>query len=334
MLVSPGCEIPRGAGSILDVSVDDWFDYEALTEYYGPSSVIEVLRFNQLVREALGRATHRASLVRVIAHQDNPKRTNAAFLVGAYLVLEAGMRADLACQLLGRVSCGVPSYRTQGMEIMLDHLEISHVLRGLETFRDLGLLDLASIDPEETAFYEDPDNGDMNWIVKDQLLAFAGPDDEGLGEFIRFAQAHNITGVVRLNEGEYDASSLEAAHIAHLDLQVVDGSIPQLDQIRAFYRFADRIIGSGAGLAVHCRAGLGRTGTMIGAYLIRKHRLDALQTIGFMRVMRPGMFLARQPRFMEAIQYWLRDEKPTKEQATFIESVLGARLHEQLRRNF
>jgi hypothetical protein len=68
--------------SAFDISINEWFDYPALTNYYGPNSIIEVIKFNNLVRGAL--KTNRK--VRVIVDRQNPKRTNAAFLVGAYLV--------------------------------------------------------------------------------------------------------------------------------------------------------------------------------------------------------------------------------------------------------
>lgn len=47
---------------------------------------------------------------------------------------------------------------------------------------------------------------------------------------------------------------------------------------------------AGEGVAVHCRAGLGRTGTLIGCYLMNKHNIsDAKALISWMRLCRPGM---------------------------------------------
>lgn len=41
-----------------------------------------------------------------------------------------------------------------------------------------------------------------------------------------------------------------------------DGSNPDLDLVRKFIAYADRVIEEGGKVAVHCKAGLGRTGVM------------------------------------------------------------------------
>ena len=41
-------------------------------------------------------------------------------------------------------------------------------------------------------------------------------------------------------------------------------------------------------LAVHCKAGLGRTGVLICAYLIKHFGFSAEEAIGYIRICRPG----------------------------------------------
>jgi cell division cycle 14 len=53
---------------------------------------------------------------------------------------------------------------------------------------------------------------------------------------------------------------------------------------------------------VHCKAGLGRTGTCIGAYIMKHYRFTAREIIGWMRVCRPGSVIGPQQQFLESIQ--------------------------------
>lgn len=47
-----------------------------------------------------------------------------------------------------------------------------------------------------------------------------------------------------------------------------------------------------------CKAGLGRTGTLIGAYLIWKYGFTAAEAIAFMRIVRPGSVVGPQQQYM------------------------------------
>jgi cell division cycle 14 len=51
-------------------------------------------------------------------------------------------------------------------------------------------------------------------------------------------------------------------------------------------------------LFLKCKAGLGRTGTLIGAYLIWKYGFTANEAIAFMRIVRPGSVVGPQQQYM------------------------------------
>lgn len=96
-------------------------------------------------------------------------------------------------------------------------------------------------------------------------------------------------------------------HSRRQDLYFDDGSNPSTEILRNFIQLADEVISAGGAVAVHCKAGLGRTGVLIGAYLIWKHGFSASEVIGFMRIMRPGCVVGPQQHFMyENFVEWIR----------------------------
>lgn len=110
---------------------------------------------------------------------------------------------------------------------------------------------------------------------------------------------------MRLNSRLYSPSYFEALGIQHLDMIFDDGTCPPLPMVRTFIKLAHNVITvRGKKVAVHCKAGLGRTGCLIGAYLIYRHGFTANEVIAFMRFMRPGMVVGPQ-------QHWLHIHQGT-----------------------
>ncbi|KAF7353090.1 Phosphoprotein phosphatase [Mycena venus] len=129
----------------------------------------------------------------------------------------------------------------------------------------------------------------------------------------------NIKLVVRLNTELYDRGTFLDRGIDHMELYFDDGTNPTDEIVRTFLDVADRVIESGGVVAVHCKAGLGRTGTLIGAYLIWKYGFTANEAIGFMRIVRPGSVVGPQQQYMYLKQLewckWAAADEIKKQQA-------------------
>ena len=81
-----------------------------------------------------------------------------------------------------------------------------------------------------------------------------------------------MTAVIRLNERLYEDKYFIANGMRVYPMEINDGSVPQESKIVEFIKILENEIELRKGaVAVHCRAGLGRTGTMIAAYIMYKY---------------------------------------------------------------
>jgi cell division cycle 14 len=177
--------------------------------------------------------------------------------------------------------------------------------------------------------------GDFNWVTPD-FLAFASPQQQPVHEIPTSSSlyatlpsniaevqrsklpgpfknvlshfcARNIGLVVRLNSELYSSTYFTKLGIKHLNMIFDDGTCPPLSLVRQFIDLASETISRNKGIAVHCKAGLGRTGCLIGAYLIYKHGFTANEIIAYMRFMRPGMVVGPQQHWLHLNQSTFRE---------------------------
>jgi atypical dual specificity phosphatase len=123
-----------------------------------------------------------------------------------------------------------------------------------------------------------------NWLYPDRLLACAypwGPD--GLADLAE----QGVRLIVNLHERGHDAERLARFGLTEIHLPVPDFTAPTADQLTRGVRAINRALSSGQCVAVHCAAGLGRTGTLLACYLVSTG-LEPKAAIARIRAVRPG----------------------------------------------
>ena len=109
----------------------------------------------------------------------------------------------------------------------------------------------------------------------------------------------NIKAVIRLNKPKYNSERFTRYGINHYDLYFPDGSVPSLDIVDNFINIVQNCRGA---VAVHCKAGLGRTGTLIGCFAIKLYKFPAEEFIAWCRIVRPGSILGPQQKYLMQYQ--------------------------------
>ena len=137
------------------------------------------------------------------------------------------------------------------------------------------------------------------WVVPGRLLAGpypSAPDPINAQKQVAALLDLGVDYIVDLTEpGEYglrnywplllEASKDQGGAIVRRNWSIPDMSVPTGEQMRATLDDIDAALAEGRTVYVHCYGGIGRTGTVVGCYLVRNGASgdEALATIAYLR---------------------------------------------------
>jgi len=288
-------------------SIDGIFKYEAFHEDFGPLNISHFVLFTELLDGKLKASNKRYLIYTFSSPQD---RTNIVTLLGQYLIIRYNKTPDEA--FLPFKELPLTKYRDASFGSCDYFITVLDCLRGFQKACFLRFFDIDAFDVNAYRYYERPEHGDLNWIIPKKFIAFSGPCNKTPGksymettnpfspdDYIPLLKGWKVGTIVRLNRATYEKQIFITNGFKHYDFIFADGSNPSEAMV---YKFLEVAEAEPDVIAVHCMAGLGRTGTLIACYLMKHYAFTTLEAVAWIRLCRPGSIVGTQQYFLQEIQ--------------------------------
>ena len=315
---------PINTGNVHFFNIDKTLTYQPFANDFGPLSASCVAKYVRIVESKLIDPALITSKIVHYCTTSPSAKSNSAVLAIIYTVISLSPKPVEEMEmsdLIPLIDSVLSNFRDIQLMPFRDasgspstySLSVASVVKGLIRAMTMGYYNPKTFSIREYDFYEKVENGDMTWIIPERIIAFAGPEDPVFnaqnghsiadhytlppGAYVPYFQKHNVRTVIRLNSPRYRKESFESRGIRVIDLIFPDGSCPSPDISNSFATEIDNGDQDNYAIAVHCKAGLGRTGTLIGMVLMTRG-FTAPEAIGYLRIMRPGSVVGWQQNFM------------------------------------
>jgi atypical dual specificity phosphatase len=140
----------------------------------------------------------------------------------------------------------------------------------------------------------------FSWIDRPYLAASARPED---AEELVWLRRQGIQLLLTLSEDRVRRDWVDAAGMLVMHVPVIDMDAPTQEQLDRCVSTIERARAQKMGIAVHCTAGLGRTGAILAAYFVAQG-FTPQAALARVRELRPGSI--ETPDQEEAVEEFAR----------------------------
>ena len=143
----------------------------------------------------------------------------------------------------------------------------------------------------------------FSWVEKPQLAALARPSS---AEDLQWLRKQGIDVLLSLTEERPRRDWVDDAGLLVYHVPMEDMEAPTQEQLDRCISAIQGALKHNMGVAVHCGAGLGRTGTVLAAYFVSQG-VSAQSAIARIRRLRPGSIETDEQA--EAVELYARQKR-------------------------
>uniref|UniRef100_A0AC35TT90 TYR_PHOSPHATASE_2 domain-containing protein n=1 Tax=Rhabditophanes sp. KR3021 TaxID=114890 RepID=A0AC35TT90_9BILA len=286
---------------IIYLFIEDFVNYAKFSHDFGPIDISATINYLRLVQTTLDKFN--GSMVVIASCDSSEQRLNAAVIAGAYLILYERMPLDVVYRILTPIPVAYTTFIDASDDETAWRMDLKSALSGFAIGFQYQFFSMDTFDTFKHDSYGRVEYGDLNWIVPNKLMAFACPVT--LPHVLGYAPNSTtklamlfvhlkVSCVVQTNEFGYNPSDFTKFDIEHHHLFFPDMTPPPDEIVLKFLKLCL----SCDSIAVHCKSGLGRTGSLIACYMMWKWKLPAEACIAWLRLARPGSILTTQGHWL------------------------------------
>ncbi len=196
--------------------------------------------------------------------------------------------------------------------------DVLAALKALYIDEDSDIFDgLSDRTTPEAVAYVSENRGPRNfrWLRQGQL---AGTPQPGLlvdiDQDFQALKRVGVTHLITLTEEPLQNAPLEKFNIRNIHFPIVDMQAPTIEDSARLCTIVANLLSKNATIAYHCRAGIGRTGTMLVAQLIWEGMDDQTALETARNIYRAWVQSEEQEAFLTQFYQWVRTQKPANQQ--------------------
>lgn len=305
VVIDEGKQLPYSDDINMYFTTDESFIYAALKDDIGPLNLGYIYKYCKLLSERLEDPGYSLKKLYHTTNGNEAKRTNSALLVCLYLIIVERKSPEEVYRPFLQLRHSLATFHDCWKSTGVPGISLLDCLRGVYKAVTNKFFTYQSFDVKEYDFHQEINNGDMNWIVPGKLMAFKGPRTTPKNQisftpefYLPLLQKMGVSAVVRLNKIHYDKATFTSNGIGHFEFYFGDGTIPEEKIVDELLEIIEKEKGA---VAIHCKGGIGRTGTIIACYLMKHHCFDAHEAVAWIRICRPGSVMGQQHLFLHRL---------------------------------